>query len=248
MKIQDFTNVIKGLTELISKGDVEKRIFKVLLSIWLVILIIVILLMAILSPGYNIEKKITKTSTGKKLPILGEVEIKEYESLINLAKFPEGIEKYLQGIKYDPFSEYKKSFTIQPTGIAEHDLVIKYIEKIQLPLIYKGYIELPDKIIGQMDWQGKTKFVEVGATLSDYKISSISKEKIEAIDKKGKKIEFWLNKRVFGDELQAVLYDNVSQKYFTVQVTGEIGSYKVIDIAPDYVILLTKEGELKLTK
>lgn len=251
MKIQGFTDTIKGLKgliELIPKRNIEKWIFKVLLGVWLFILIIVILLMAILGAGYNIEKKITKTSTDEKLSILSEVEIKEYESSINLAKSPEGIEKYIQEVKYDPFAEYKKGFTMQPSSTAEYDFVLKYVDRIPLPLVYKGYIELPEKIIGQMDWQGKTRFVEVGATLSDYKVYSLSKEKMEAIDKKGKKIEFRLNKRVFGDELQAVLYDNISHKDLNVKVASEIGDYKVIDIAPDYVILLTKGVEVKITK
>jgi hypothetical protein len=251
MEIQSFANITKGLKdiiELISKRNIEKGIFKILLGVWLFVILLTIILIAVLGPRYDIEKKVIKAATGENALVIGKAEIVKYESLLNSLKSPEGIEKYTREIKYDPFAEYKKDFTIQPSGVAKYDFVLKYIDKIQLPLVYKGYIELPDKIIGQMDWQGKTRFVEIGATLSDYTIYSLSKEKMEAIDKKGKKIEFRLNKRVFGDELQAVLYDNISHKEVNVKVASEIGDYKVIDIAPDYVILLTKGVEVKLTK
>jgi len=45
-----------------------------------------------------------------------------------------------------------------------------------------------------------------------------------------------------------MLYDNISKKTFNVEITGVIDDYKVIDIQPDCVILLSKGSEIKLTK
>ncbi len=247
MKIPDLFNLIKRLIEIIPKRDIEKLIFKILLGIWLLVIVVVVILRVTLEAHNDIEKKIIEAATSVKFPAEAKTDMKKYETLLNLAKYPEGIEKYTRGIKRDPFSEYKE-ITITPTAAIKHDFVLRSIDRMPLPMVYKGYIELPDRIIGQMNWRDATRFVEPGLTLNGYRISSVSKEKVEAIDEKGEKIEFELNKPIFGDELQAILYDNVSKETFNVGLSSEIADYKVVDIAPNYVILLSEDEEIKLER
>ncbi len=247
MKISDLSNLIKRLIEIIPKRDIEKLIFKILLGIWLFVIVAVVILRVTFEAHNDIEKKIIETATSVKFPAEAKTDMKKYEALLNLAKYPEGIEKYTRGIKRDPFSEHKE-IMITPTGAIKYDFVLRSIDRMPLPMVYKGYIELPDRIIGQMNWRDATRFVEPGLTLNGYRISSVSKEKIEAMDEKGKKIEFEINKPVLGDELQAILYDNVSKETFNVGLSSEIADYKVVDIAPNYVILLSEEKEIKLER
>ena len=90
--------------------------------------------------------------------------------------------------------------------------------------------------------------MEEGDALNGYRIRNISKEVIEATDKNGKNIQFKLNKPVLSDDLEAVLYDNISKKTFELKLASEIDGYKVIDIASNYVILLLDGEEIIIKK
>lgn len=243
---KDFANVVKKLIGLMPKFNIEKLVFKTMLGVWVFVIFTVIILRIFLGARDDVERRITEAATDMKLPITKKSEIANYESFLNLVKYPEGIEEYTGGIKRDPFSEYKEELAIQPLAGIGHDFVLKSIDRVQLPLVYKGYIELPDTIIGQINWQDTTRFVKIGSILNGYRIHSITKEKIEAIDEEARKVKFELNKPVFSNELHAVLYDNISKKTFSVRARSEIDEYKVIKIEPDYVILLTKETEIRL--
>lgn len=247
MKIPDFSGSIKKLADFIHKRNIEKLIFKALVAIWLLVIIVVIILRMTDNARNNIEEKIKEAATHVSITAKAKTDIGKYEILLNLAKYPEGIEKYTREIKMDSFSEYKKA-AVKPAEGQEYDFTLRSIDSVPLPMIYRGYIELPDKIIGQINWHEATRFVETGTTLNGYRICDISKEKIEAIDENGQKIEFELNKYVSGDELEAVLYDNLSEKAFNARLSSEIGDYKVVDIAPNHVILLSKGVEIRLEK
>ena len=246
VKIPDFSNFIKRLSDLIPKEDIEKFVFKTLLGIWLLILITAATLKATLAPRYDIEEKIIGAVTAVKPQTKREAGMGKYEAMLALAKSPEEIEKYLPAAGRDTFSEYKVIVAETSSGKQEYDFVLTSINKVALPMVYKGYIELPDRIIGQVNWREATRFVEASSMLDGYKIRSVSKEKIDALNENGENIEFQLNKPVLGDELQAVLYDNLSKRSFNVQTSTEIGEYKVIDITPNYVILHFRGTEINL--
>lgn len=248
MKVLPFQGIIKNIIEFLQREHIERTVFKLLLVVWFFVIIAVIVLWVTHSTRSDIEKIGLETTTDATYPFLNASEIQQYESSLTLAKYPEEIEKYTSKMKRDPFSDHAEELLARPLGGAKYDFVLKSVEKVQLPLVYKGYIELPDKIIGQINWRDATRFVKTGSTLDNYRICSISKEKIEAIDEKGKKIEFERNKPVFSEELRAVLYDSVSDRTFDVQIASEIENYKVIDIAPEYVILLADGKEIRLEK
>jgi hypothetical protein len=248
MKITGFIDLVKKIAGFIPIYNIEKFIFKILLGVWAFVILTVVILKAVLGTRDDIERRITEAATNVKFSTMKKSDIVRYESLLNLAKYPEGIEKYTRLIDRDPFSEYKKKHGVQIFDTAQYDFVLESIEKVQLPMIYRGYIELTDMIIGQINWHDTTRFIKVGSTINGYKIQDISKEKIEVIDANGKLIVFELNKPVYGEELQAILYDNISKKTFSVRLATTIGTYKVIDITPEYVILLAKGVEIKLKK
>ena len=196
-----------------------------------------------------IEKRISETAT--KMPLTPNVdtdEIKKYEGLLHQAQYPEPMAGYSQKPKRDPFSKYVEEVIQVGVSPTEHDFALKSIGNVPLPVVYRGFIELPDKIIGQINWKDSTRFVEKGALLNGYKILAVTKDKIETVDADGRKWNFLINKAVLSDKLNAVLYDNISKKSYTVEVASVIDDYKVIDIQPDCVILLSRGSEIKLTK
>ncbi len=243
-------NVFKKVIEFLPKRDIEKLVFKILLGTWFIVIIVVVILRSVLGAQDNIEKKIMKAATVTKPSAKKtEIDTKAYETLLNQTKYPEAIENYTRHIKRDPFSEYKGIIVDTSTAdVVEYDFVLKSINQLPLPMVYKGYIELEDRIIGQVNWCDETKFVEPGATLNGYKINSVSKTKLETTDENGERIEFEMNKPVLGEELEAILYDRVSKKNYNVQLASKIAGYKVVDITPNYVILLLKGEELKLER
>ncbi len=245
MKIPDFLNFAKKLIGYIPRRDIEKFVFKVLFVLWLLFVTAVIVLSGTLDGRRGDIDRIMGTGSGTRPSSDLKSELERYEALLNLAKYPEDVRGYAQCLRRDPFSEYKETVIIPG---AEYDFVLKSVIQLPLPMVYKGYIELPDKIIGQINWLDSTRFVEVGSRLNGYLIKAISKNEIEAIDQKGKEIRFNLGKPVFGDDLQAVLYDNISGKTFTVAPASDIADYKVIDIAPNYVILVSNGEEIRLEK
>ncbi|MEA3305733.1 MAG: hypothetical protein U9R52_02850, partial [Candidatus Omnitrophota bacterium] len=188
--------------------------------------------------------RIKEAATSVKPPAANPSEIAMYKSLLDTVKHPKSIGEYTHEIRQDPFSEYREMLPV--AFGAERDFVLKSVDRMPLPLIYKGYIELPDRIIGQVDLEGATRFVKAGSTLNGYRILSVSRKKIEMTDASGKKLDFLLHRPVAGDELTAVLYDTLSKRTFTVYVFTEIGDYKVVDITPEYVILQYRDKEKKI--
>lgn len=247
MKIQDLSDRTKKIIESVPKGNIEKFVFKILLGVWIAVILVGVVVGNLLGRRDYIQEKIIENAagTGHKLP--DKSDFAKYESLFTLVKYPEAIEQYTHRIKRDPFLEYSGE-AAQLVLPFEHDFELKSIERVPLPMVYRGYIELPDRIIGQLNWYDATRFVRVGSAIDGYKIRDITKKKLEATDEGGQNIEFELNKPVFSDKLQAILYDNVSGKTFSVRVSTVIGAYEVTEITPRYVILLSEGKETKLEK
>ena len=248
MKIQDLVDKIKGLIESIPRDNIEKLIFKILLVVWMAVIFVVIILRSVIGPRDYIQEKIIEGAAHVEFKPIKKSDVAMYESLFTLVKYPESIEQYARGIKRDPFSECSGEAAMQLMISTEHDFELKSIDRIPLPMVYRGYIELTDRIIGQVNWYDATRFVKIDSAINGYKIQDISRQRLKAIDEKGQSIKFELNKPVYSDKLQAFLYDNISKKTFSVRVSTVIGDYKITEITPDYVILLTEGGETKLEK
>ncbi|MDD5681079.1 MAG: hypothetical protein PHI59_07540 [Candidatus Omnitrophica bacterium] len=240
---------MKKITDFLPKTNVEKLALKTFIIIWIVTLFVTISLRAVKGNYDSIEKRISDMATKMRIsPSVSPDEIKKYEALLNRIEYPETESVYAQKVKRDPFSAYTEEVIDATATTAEHVFSLRSIGHVPLPVMYKGYIELADKLIGQVSWKDATRFVEPGTSLNGYKIQRITKEKIDVIDEQGRKINFILNKPVLSDKLNAVLYDSISKKTFTVEMSGVIDDYKVIDIQPDYVILLSKGAQIKLTR
>lgn len=246
MKKIDILGAIKKITDLLPKRDIEKLTFKALLVIWIIVIIVVVILRVNLGTGEDIEKRITDAATLNVPKKTLSYNIEDYKTTLGMVKEPEGIGKYASAGKRDPFSEYT-GISIA-TASTDHDFVLRDISRVPLPMVYKGYIELPNKVIGQINWRKQTKFVQPGSALNGFRIISVGKDVVIASDESGKRIEFKLNRPVYSDALQAVLYDNISEDTFSVQLASVIDDYKVIDITLEYVILLSNGVELKLQK
>jgi hypothetical protein len=246
MKLQDLLGLVKKLADYIPRQDVEKFIFKVLLGLWLLFIVAAVILSITLGRRraggrYDMASTVEGGEAAEEITI----ELKRYEALTELVKNPEDVKVYTQCIRRDPFSEYDEAAI---TSVAEYDFVLKSVTQASLPMVYKGYIELTDRLVGQVNWYDTTKFVEERSAFNGYRIHKITKEMIEATDKTGKKIQFRMNEPVLGDEFEAVLYDNISKKTFNLKLASEIGGYKVIDIAANYVILLLEDEEIVIKK
>jgi len=245
MKIPDLSNLLKRLVDHIPKRDIEKLVFKTLLGVWALVTVASAVLRVAIGGRDDIEKKMIEAARDVESLQKEKLDMGKYEALLTVAKYPEGLEEYLSEISRDPFSE-RKAIIAKPSARQDYDFALKSVDHIPLPMVYRGFIELPDRIIGQVNWRDETRFVELGTALNGYKIRDISKKKIDAINEKGQELEFKLNEVIYGNELQAVLYDRLSRETFDVRQSAEIGEYKVIDIGPNYVILNLKGKELKL--
>lgn len=249
MRIPRIAGIIKKITDLLPKGNIEKIVLKTLIGIWAVTLLAVLVLRIVRGANDTIEKRISDMATKMRIaPSVTYDDMKNYERILTRAEYPEPKDAYAKDAGRDPFSKYNPVIASAAIPATAHDFVLNSIEKIPLPFMYRGYIELPDKLIGQMNWNNSTKFVEDGGALNGYKIQKVTKDRIEAVDEQGKKIDFILNKPVLSDKLSAVLYDNISQKQFNVETASVIDDYKVVDIQPDCVILNSKGSEIKLTR
>lgn len=247
MDLKKIIEKIKSVSEFIPKEDTEKFVFNCLLVLWFFIILILLASRLLLTHRDVMRQKIVNIAEGAK-DVLEKTDMGKYESVFNLIKYPEGIEEYTKVIKRDPFTERKKEETAKGAKSDKYDFAVTSIERIPLPLVYRGYIELEDTIIAQVNWNEETRFVKEGAILHDYKIIRIAKEKLLTEHINGEGIDFELNKPVLSNELEARLYDTISKKTFEVRASGQIGDYKVLQIAPKYVILQIEGVETKLEK
>lgn len=248
MNATKISDLFKKIVYSVPKKDVEKIILKILIILWVITAAVTFGIRIMKSGDSGIEKKISEAVT--KMPMLPSVtqgEIKKYEDILDFSQYPEPVSEYSLKLVRDPFSKYAEVIQAGSPSTA-HEWTLMSVGNVPLPIIYKGFIELPDKLIGQIIWKGSTKFVEKGASLNGYRVVSVTMEKISAVDEDGRRWEFLLNKPVLSDKLNAVIYDNVSRKTYTVEAAAIIDDYKVIDIQPDYVILLSNGVEIKLTK
>ncbi len=250
MKIPKISGYVNKLASILPRADAEKLVLKALIAIWVVVLLAVVGLQVVKGTYEDPEKKILNAATKtRRSSFVTWDEIKKYESILVKAEYPEPESEYAQKVRRDPFSEYNEKAANTPIiHAAERDFALQSVGNIPLPIKYQGYIELPDKVIGQIKWKESTRFVEPGASLNGYVIQRVTKSKIEVVDEQGKGMEFLLNKPVLSDKLYAVLYDRISRKNFSIEIASVIDGYKVIDIQPDYVILFSNGSEMKLTK
>ncbi|MBN1870942.1 MAG: hypothetical protein JW800_00050 [Candidatus Omnitrophica bacterium] len=242
-KILEFA---KKLLNRLPKTNIEKIVFKILAFAWASTLIICISLLIIGRFQGDVDTRIIITASSPTLKKMDNNKLQHYKSLDALLKYPEPISNYTQRITRDPFMRYEEGMFLEPIDSAEHDFVVTSIDRMLLPFVYKGFIELPDRVVGQINWNEDTIFVKDGSSLHDYTVLHVSKDVVTAKDASGMPIQFHLNEPVFSNELQAVLYDTITHETFTVHKDMQVDNYKVIDIKREYVILHAEGIETKL--
>ena len=248
MEPRGITEKIKSAAELIPRQDIEKYVFKLLLLAWAVIMVVLFALRAVLGPRDYVKRKIIEAAETAQRFDVERTDIAAYESVFDRVKSPEPLEEYTLRIARDPFSKKTVKVKTETAVRREHDFEIRSINKIPLPLVYRGYIELPDRIIGQVNWHQSTEFVNIGSVLNGYRVKSVHKDRLLVTSGDGTQIEFRLNTPVLTDRLEAVLFDRVSKKTFNVTEDAKIGDYEVVDVSPDRVTMRINDKEMLLEK
>jgi len=117
-----------------------------------------------------------------------------------------------------------------------------------LPLLYAGFIEMSDgRIVGQINWSGKTYFVKKGDNFNDYKVLEINSKFIKAKNKEGQ-LTLDYKKPVKGKNMLAKLRDTMDGKVYEVKKSDEIRGYKILDIKADSVLLYGENKEWVINK
>ena len=250
MEPRGITEKIKSAAELIPRQDIEKYVFKLLLLTWAAIMVVLLILRAVLGPRDYVKRKIIEAAKTAQRFDVERTDIAGYESVFDKVKSPEPLEEYTVRISRDPFSKKKVKVEVKTEEIVrrEHDFEIRSISKIPLPLVYRGYIELPDRIIGQVNWHHSTEFVNAGSVLNGYMVESVHKDRLLVTAGDGTRIEFRLNAPVLTDKLEAVLFDRVSKETFNVTENAKIGDYEVVDVSPNRVTMRINDKEMLLEK
>ena len=137
---------------------------------------------------------------------------------------------------------------IQPEIFTPEKLRVISVSAVLLPFMYDGYIEKPDGTrIGQINWSGKTYFIEKGDKFKDYKVLEIN-SKIIKIENKDGQLVLEYKKPAKSKELVAKLHDSMNNKDIEVRKGETIGEYKVLDIKTDSVVLYGQNKEWVINK
>ncbi len=244
----DITALLKGIAERIPRENLERTIFIVCTGAWIIAMVTVTVLRFTLDTGEAIEKRIAAAATAIRTEDISSVDITRYEALLEREKYPENLVHYTGTLAHNPFSPHKERIVVEEDTGPSHLFELKSIDRVKLPLMYRGFIELPDKIIAQINWQTHTQFVNKGTRLNGYTVEDITKDVIVIREHNGKLLNFTLNKPVYGDEYEAVLYDSVTEKTYNVRESSTIDEYKVVDITPTYVIVTDNNTTVRLDR
>lgn len=136
----------------------------------------------------------------------------------------------------------------QPEILTPEKLRVISVSAVPLPFRYDGFIEKPDSTrIGQINWSGKTYFVEKGDKFKDYKVLEIN-SKIIKIENKDGQLVLEYKKPAKSKELVAKLRNLMDDKEFEVKKNDEVGEYKILDITADSVVLYGQNKEWVINK
>ncbi len=242
------TDKFKKLSELFLIKDLEKRIFRGLLTLWgIVFLGTFVMSFFMQGAAHRLEEQMDNMASSAKQAFMPRAELQLYEDILTRAKYPKGIADYRVLTGRNPFAKVQRAEAVVTDTTSRHDFVLRTIDRIPLPIMYQGFIELPDKVIGQVAWKGTTKFVESGEALNGYTILSVQRDYLDIKLEDGTEHRLNYKTPIPGKELRAVLYDNIGDKTYTAVKTWGLDGYSVVDIQEDRVILLFKGEELELT-
>ncbi len=155
-----------------------------------------------------------------------------------------------------PISRYKTLFDrnifikqeARPIAFTPDNLTLLSAEPVNLPFMYKGYIQTPmGAIIAQINWGGKTYFVKKGDRFKDFRVMEIDKKMVRIEGKEGQLI-LDFKKPVKGKEFIAKLSNSLNSKISEVRKGDEIYGYKILDITPNSVILYGEDKEWVINK
>ena len=137
---------------------------------------------------------------------------------------------------------------IQPEIFTPEKLRVISVSAVPLPFMYDGFIEKPDGTrVGQINWSGKTYFIEKGDKFKDYKVLEIN-SKIIKIENKDGQLILEYKKPAKSKELVAKLRNLMGDKEFEVKKNDKVGEYKILDIKADSVVLYGQNKEWIIKK
>lgn len=166
-------------------------------------------------------------------------DMKPYSSTLERLKSPYVVSRYQDLLTRNIFVKPQAP----PIVFTPDDLRIVSIEPVNLPFIYIGFIQTASgTIIGQVNWSGKTYFVERSEKLKDYKVVDVDK-RIMKLEGGDGRLTLELKKPVKGKELVAKLYNSMDDKTYEVRKDDTLKGYKILDIKADNVILYGQNKE-----
>ncbi len=214
--------------------NIEKIIFAVFLILFITMIIVA-------KTGF-IKKIISFIPPQRvkefKMPEKDRLQFENYDKLIRGIRRPKSLSAYTYLLEKNLYYEYEEP---KPP---ESPFMVKEIEVIPLHIMYQGVIELgKDKLLAQINFEGKTHFLKTGDFFADYEVKEITKDACVVLNDKGKEIRLPYKRKVFSEEHQALLYDPKTEKLLKVKRGFKIRNYEILDIKASYVVLLDKNGE-----
>jgi len=240
--------LLKKVLDRIPRKNLEIFAMKGMAALWAATVLGVIFMAVASGFKGDLETRIIRHATKAGYKFIDEERVEFYKSFATALQNPEFKSTYTQGITRDPFLAYEKGHFQAAATSNIHDFDLREVKRMMLPMVYKGYIELPTYVVGQINWENDTIFVKDGSMLYEMEIKHVQKSRITALDKKGREVIMELEKPVFSNELEAVLYDSISGQFYTIHQDAMIDQYKVVDITHDYVILISEGKEIKLER
>jgi hypothetical protein len=220
-----------------------KNIEKIIFAIFLVCFIVIVM-----TTKTGLIKEVEPIRYPKmpkefNVPKEEHLQFEKYDELIKKVRRPKTLSDYSSLGERNIFYKYQEPKPPQAP------FVVKKIQAIPLGLIYQGVIELSrNRLIAQINFEGKTYFLKEGDVFADYEIKEITKDYCVVLDAKGKKIRLPYKRRVFSKEFEAQIYDPQSKNLLNVKRGFKIREYGILDIKATYVVLLDKNGNQIILK
>ena len=219
-------------------GFILKNIEKIIFAIFLILFITMII---VAKTGF-IKKIIPFTPPQRvgefKMPEKDRLQFENYDKLIRETRKPRPLSVYPYLLKRNLVCEYLEPKPPEPP------FIVKEIQTIPLNIMYQGVIELgKNKLLAQINFEGKTYFLKIGDFFADYKVKEISKDSCIVLDVNGKEVRLPYKRKVFSEEHEALLYDPKTKKLLNVKRGSKIRNYEILDIEASYVVLLDKNGD-----
>ena len=101
--LDNFTEKLRSFTGRFAKANIEKAIFKGLVSSWITVMLILCLMLIVSQFRGDIESRLIDTANRSTYKTTSEEKLKIYKAVFPLIKYAEPMSKYIQDIDRDPF-------------------------------------------------------------------------------------------------------------------------------------------------